>query len=200
MIRPAGMPRAGSRVPRRRRTRTRRAWRPTGSSHFSSADPGPVAGEVVPQHHLLVEHPEVAARDQQPGCLAPGKPPHLLSGCQVVRGRHVVLEPDVVGDRLGHQTDAPHAHAAGYGGADEIRPAGPSLGGVEPPSGLPVEPVRVLRRVDVPHLHVRCAALSGAEQAVCHRFCRHRIPPGETAPCAPGSSPQSRDPGSGRWP
>src|SRR6266568_7678875 len=63
------------------------------------ADPGPVAGEVVPQHHLAVDQPEVAARHQQPGRGAPGQPADLLAGGEVVRGRDVVLEPDVVGNR-----------------------------------------------------------------------------------------------------
>src|SRR4051812_43860846 len=51
------------------------------------ADPGPVTGEVIPQQYLVIEHPEVAARHQQPRCGRPWEPADLLPGRDVMRGR-----------------------------------------------------------------------------------------------------------------
>src|SRR5271163_3161266 len=59
-----------------------------------------VPREVAEPDQLVIEHPEIAQRDEQAGSLAPGKPSHLLARVDV-RRRGLVLEADVVAQRLG---------------------------------------------------------------------------------------------------
>ena len=94
------------------------------------------------------------------------------SGLQVVRhqpGRDAAEEPERSDVALGpgplvHRQDRPHEHVPRAGQHHHERPHGPQLPGdrVQPPAQLPVVDLRLLpglRRVRVPHRHLRPAGL-----------------------------------------
>src|ERR1017187_7480631 len=91
--------------------------RVTGEFPASGGDLA-VAGEVVPQHQPVIKDPEVVARQQQARGLPAGQPPDVLA-CRDVHERDVMLEPDVLADRLADDPGSPDAHATPAGRSEE---------------------------------------------------------------------------------
>jgi hypothetical protein len=127
-----------------------------------------VAGEVVPQHQPVIKDPEVVARQQQPRGLPAGQPPDVLA-CRDVHERDVMLEPDVLADRLADDPGSPDAHATPAGLSDQAEPRPPSgatVGGVIAVPGLPPDEQRVGAAVAVPRLQVHRRPFAGAQQLI----------------------------------
>jgi hypothetical protein len=112
-----------------------------------------VSGEVTEPDEPFVEDPEVVARQAQVGRLPARQPPHLLAGCDVDRIRQLVLEPDEVAKRFGHDAGTPETDSAGDMGAHEIRPGRvPRVG--EGITSEPTDEPLVIWRVGVTHLQM----------------------------------------------
>src|SRR5579859_954248 len=60
-----------------------------------------LAGEVIPEHQVVVEYPEIITGEQEIRGAAPGQPPDVLTGLDVSE-RNVVLPPDVLADWLAY--------------------------------------------------------------------------------------------------
>ncbi len=122
-----------------------------------------VSGEVTEPDEPFVEDPEVVARQAQVGRLPARQPSHLLAGCDVHRVRQLILEPDEVCERFGHDAGAPETDSAGDVGAHEIRPGSIPWTGERITSEPTHEPL-VIWRVGVTHLQMHGRGCRGCNQ------------------------------------
>jgi hypothetical protein len=81
-----------------------------------------IASEMVEPDELTVEDPEVIAREAEVRCPPPWQPAHLLTGGDVEALSDVVLEPDVVSERLGYDPRAPERDAPSDVGPYQLIP------------------------------------------------------------------------------
>lgn len=122
-----------------------------------------VSGEVTEPDEPLVKDPEVVARQAKVGRLPARQPSHLLAGCDVDRVRQLILEPDEVPERFGHDTGTPETDSAGDIGTHEIRP-GRVPWTRERITSEPTDEPLVIWRVGVTHLHMHCRGRRGCDQ------------------------------------
>lgn len=129
----------------------------------------PVTREEPEAHKLVIENPAVSQRNEQARSGPPGKPPDLLSGSDV-ESRALVLETDVLGQRLRDDPRPAEAHAPGRVLAHQLVPGRSSRGG-NGSSGLPVKESRIVRRVGVARLQVHGCARRSRDQVAERRHC-----------------------------
>ena len=87
----------------------------------------PVPGEQPEAHQPVIEQPEVGQRHEQARRGVPGQPPDLLACGDIERSR-LVLEADVVGQRLTDDPRPAELHPAGRVLADQVIPGGADRG------------------------------------------------------------------------
>src|SRR5436190_8892593 len=109
-----------------------------------------------------------------------------------------MLEPDVLGDRLGHDTGSADLYAPAGGFGHQVKPMPPALRRIEPAPLSPVPPIRIVRGVVVTHFQVDRRRGSRAEQLIRRWLHGYHTPPSGMAPYAGGASTPSRGQGWGR--
>src|ERR1700722_3466504 len=112
-----------------------------------------VAREVAEPNQLPVEHPEIVQGDADVSRAPSWQPPDVLARRDVDLGGERMLEPDVIGERLGHDACPPEPGAPGYMGADQFRPGGVRRNGDWLAGQPPDEPL-VVRGVGVAGLQM----------------------------------------------
>src|SRR6185437_5327886 len=102
----------------------------------------------------------------------------MLAARDVRGSRHVVLEPDVVGDRLGHYPGAAYHDSSGNGTADDAPPARLALTAVERRAAFPGNEGGIVRHVGIAHLQMHGCVRRAREQFLKWRHRDwHRSPP-----------------------
>src|SRR2546430_8196007 len=109
----------------------------------------------------------------------------------------VILEADVVADRLGDDPGATNLDAPVGDLRDYLVPGPPprrSISRIVPGSGLPGDERRIAAHVAVPHLQVHCRPLARTQQILNRRNRHCGSPPAGTEACGSGTRSPSRAP------